>query len=155
MQYREVGPHDYDSLSQCPFCPRRGLLVDAKANCQHFVAAFQEGLWHPRICPPVFCDGFRFEKQRMLEAIASMALVVNIAKPGTRRHPRIRVYYCALAAFVQVFRKKYRRVPTAGPRCTQCHNDTAVVDDVLGIICALCGSPAILPDGYPEHQVKQ
>src|SRR5271154_4308596 len=94
MTVKSVGPFEYDVLTTCPFCLGHCLSSLPTDNCVHFVAAFQDGVWDQDLCPPVFCDGFRFDRESIVGDL-EMTDAIQIAKPGTKRHPEIKAYYCA------------------------------------------------------------
>lgn len=93
-------PFDYDDLRTCPYCRSTNLMNAASdrylilEQCPHFVAAFESGTWARDICPPVACNGFLFDQNKLEEAVAQIDDAVMKVKPATRWHPRITAIYC-------------------------------------------------------------
>ncbi len=134
--------HQYDDLQTCPFCGELGLMPGDDLNCPHFVAAFQDGDWDDDLCPPVFCNGFRYERGELSAAIQKASGVVCRVKSGTARHPRIEAYFIVSADEAAELRQRFCKQAVDGAQCETCGNTAAVVSDAGEIICAMCGGPA-------------
>ena len=131
----------YDGLACCPFCDGDGLMFSGD-DCPHFVAGFQDGDWDPDLIPPVFCDGFRYQRNPLTRALTQSVGIVCKIKPSSARHPRIEAYFCLDQDQAAEFRKRFLRTVIAGAECHTCGNETAVVLEEDEIVCALCGSTA-------------
>ena len=145
-----LGPFDYDEVTACPFCAGVGLTLSDVDSCPHFVVAFQDGDWHPDLCPPVFCAGFRFCRRKLTAALTRANGIVRKQKPGTSRHPRIEAYFAVDPTLARTLREDHRlRVVEGGTQCPHCGSSSAVFDestrDPMGnhdIRCAFCGEVA-------------
>lgn len=157
MEIQILGPYDYGLLQTCPFCDRAGLHeVD---NCPHFVVAFQDGDWHPDLCPPVFCDGFRFNRSELTAALTRSIGIVCKRKRGTAQHPWIDAYFCVDPVSARTLRENHKLlVVLGGTLCPECGN-SAVVEEPkkktnmgdAGIRCAICGEVADSLAGPRTH----
>ncbi len=141
MQKVMLGPYDYDELRGCPFCHSVGLIGEAE-NCQHFVAAFQEGDWARDLCPPVFCDGFRFNRRAMLATLAEADGIVCKEKPGTRRHPFIETFFSEDPGLAAKIRAAHENpIVWAGvAECPDCGMREAVLGESGTLLCYFCGA---------------
>jgi DNA-directed RNA polymerase subunit RPC12/RpoP len=157
MTTRTLSPFDYDDLRTCPYCGGTNLMSAASdrylvlKQCDHFVAAFENGPWARGICPPVTCNGFLFDQWELEEAAAQIDDAVMKVKPGTRRHPRIAAIYCRHPETANTLRKTFRSVPVDSGACAECGNKTAVIGDHDEIVCALCGALSDLPKDLAEE----
>ena len=148
-------PFDYDGLRNCPYCGGTNLMSAASGSylvldqCAHFIAAFEDGAWGSDICPPVTCNGFLFDRERLEEAVVLIDAATIKVKPGTRLHPTISALYCHGPATARDLRETFRRVPVNSGGCAECGNRTAVITD-RNIVCALCGAPSDLPEDLTE-----
>jgi hypothetical protein len=140
---KTVDVNDYDMLRTCPFCARTCLI--GCENCEHFLTAFQYGVWARHICPPVFCDGFLFRRDALTAALISDGVVCR-KKAGTANHPAIEAYFCSEPANAALLREKYRKVVVPGATCGDCGNETVVPGEATFYSCAVCGAPSYLPD---------
>jgi hypothetical protein len=92
------------------------------------------------------CDGFRYDKEKVLAELHGLPDVIQLLKPGTRRHPRIEGLFCADQAVAERLKKETVKVPAAGVECGTCGNRTGVVGECGDIICAACGEAAYLTE---------
>jgi hypothetical protein len=147
MEIQILGPYDYDLLQTCAFCDEFGLHeID---NCPHFVVAFQDGDWHPNLCPPVFSDGFRFNRRELTAALTRSTGIVCKRKRGTSQHPRIEAYFCVDPVLTRTLRENHKLlVVRGGAMCPSCGNSTTVLEEPkertgdAGTRCAICGEVA-------------
>lgn len=141
----KIGPWDYDELASCPFCGGCGLSSDELDCCPHFVVAFQEGMWDPSLCPPVWCNGFQYSRDNLKNDLlkVSDADVVCRVKRGTSRHPEIEAFFCADSGIVRDLRAKHKKIPAIRPgtSCPECGHHATVIGEIDDLVCALCGAP--------------
>lgn len=142
MYIKKFTNAQYDELARCPFCDDAGLMLYGD-DCPHFVVAFQDGAWDPDLIPPVFCNGLRYQRNPLTQALAQLPGVVCKIKPISDRHPRIEAYFCVDPEKATELRERFRRRIFTGVECVTCRNDTAVfLDEESKIVCVVCGSPA-------------
>jgi hypothetical protein len=146
MKIQVLDLYEYESLRTCPFCSGLALSGSSEIDCPHYLTAFQDGFWRGDLCPPVFCDGFLFEREAMVKEMSQSSDVICRKKPGTSGHPQVEAYFCSDVATVKALRKKFKRAEVPGADCAECGNQTAVVDELDEIRCAACGERAFLPE---------
>ncbi len=141
-----LGPYDYDVITTCPFCGRYNTLDGRGECCPHFCVAFVDGGWAVDLCPPVAenGNGFKFQRIGLELLLAAATEAIAYLKPGTRRHPRITVWYRPAPAFVTELQEAFRLpvLPIEGTCCGACGSTEAVKDEnsyFVSYFCAVCG----------------
>lgn len=148
MNTKQFTNSQYDALATCPFCDDIGLTPSGD-DCGHFVTAFQDGAWDPDLCPPVFCNGFRYRREPLERTLALLPGVLCKLKPITETHPNIVAYFCADPENAAHLRDRFRRtVISNATHCRDCGNGSAVfVEEDNEIVCAVCGGTTELVNG--------
>jgi|SRR5579872_645112 len=138
MREQIIGEYDYDTLRTCPFCGAFGLTGSEAEVCPHYVAAFQDGSFLVTR-PPIFCDGFRFDQDAIVQVISGSDEAVCILKLSTVKHPAVAAYYAADPAFVRELRSLFQRARFACDACADCGSTVAVEHPRDGLLCVICG----------------